>query len=122
MKKILLIEDEPILREIFTEGLIREGYQVDAAQDGAEARHYFYYATRPDLLIVDIKLPDESGVRLLDEFRKILPDIMVIVITAYDLFQSEYEIWSANISAYMVKPFNLEDLISQVKNVVPLLP
>lgn len=120
MKKILLVEDEPILREIFSEGLIREGYSVDAAQNGAEARQYFYYASKPDLLIVDIKLPDESGVRLLEEFRKVIPHMIVIVITAYDMYQSEYEIWSANISAYMVKPIDLDDLISQVMRLIPL--
>lgn len=120
MKKILLVEDEPILREIFSEGLVREGYAVDAAQSGMEAREYFYYASKPDLLIVDIKLPDDSGVRLLEEFRKNIPNLTVIVITAYDMFQSEYEIWSANISAYMVKPIDLDDLILQVKQLIPL--
>ncbi|MBD3271436.1 MAG: response regulator [Elusimicrobia bacterium] len=119
MKKILIVEDEPILREIFCEGLMREGFHVDTAKNGAEARKYFYHASKPDLLIMDIKLPDDSGIRLFQEFRKIIPDLMVMVITAYDCFQSDYELWSANIAAYMVKPINLDDLISKVRQILP---
>lgn len=122
MRKILLVEDEPILREVFAEGLTRAGYDVSAAQDGAEARRFFNNSLLPELLIVDIKLPDESGVRLLEDFRKIIPGIKVIVTTAYELFQSEYEIWSADISAYMVKPIDMDDLIARVKEIIPIKP
>lgn len=117
-----MVEDEPILREVFAEGLTRAGYDVSAAQNGAEARRFFNNSLLPELLIVDIKLPDESGVRLLEDFRKIIPGIKVIVTTAYELFQSEYEIWSADISAYMVKPIDMDALIARVKEIIPIKP
>ena len=120
MKRILLVEDEPVLREVFAEGLAREGYDVQSAKDGAEARWIFSRLSPVDLLIADIKLPDESGIQLVEDFKKNTPGISVIVITAYELFQSDYELWSAGINAYMVKPVDLDELRAHVKKIIPL--
>lgn len=75
--RILLVEDDALVRMVTAELLVDLGYAVVEAGDGAEARRLF--ADRPDLVITDIELPDADGLELAAEFRALRPEAAIIV-------------------------------------------
>ncbi len=82
MKKIIIVEDEEILRNLLHKKLTAEGYQVDVAEDGEEGLSKIR-ADRPDLILLDIIMPKMNGIEMLEEMVKdeTLKDIPVIVVS-----------------------------------------
>ena len=116
MKKILIIEDEKILREALKEGLAMSDWQIFEAGDGKTAREIFSQE-EIELILVDIKLPDESGINLLREFKHSNPGLKVIVLTAYEAYRSDFEIWAEGLLDYIVKPVDLSALKKKIENI-----
>lgn len=75
--RILLVEDDALVRIVTAELLVELGYAVIEAGDGAEARRLF--ADRPDLVITDVEPPDADGLELAAEFRALRPEAAIIV-------------------------------------------
>lgn len=117
MKKILIAEDEEVLREVFKDELTEEGYDVLEARDAKGTLHSLSKG-EIDLLILDIKLPDMSGLKLLEKIRKDYPALPIIVCTAYDTFRSDFEIWAGHIADYIVKPVDLEVLKEKIGRII----
>jgi len=117
MKTILIVEDEEALREIFKDELSESGYNVLTS---AEARDCFIKLStnKVDLLILDVKLPDLSGLELLEKIRKKYPDLPIIMATAYDSFRTDFSVWVANVSDYIVKPIDLAVLKEKIKKII----
>ncbi|MCI0474555.1 MAG: response regulator, partial [Ignavibacteria bacterium] len=103
MKKILITEDEELLSQVYKDSLEKEGYEVIITPDGTTALNYLE-KTKVDLAIMDVKLPDMSGLKLLEEARKKYPDLPIIMCSAYDAFRLDYEVWASKVSDYIVKP------------------
>ncbi len=82
MKKIIIVEDEEILRNLLQKKLIAEGYEVEVAEDG-EVGLSKIRANRPDLILLDIIMPKMNGIEMLEEMAKdeSLKDIPVIVVS-----------------------------------------
>jgi len=117
MKRILIAEDEEVLREVFKDELAEEGYGVLEARD-ARGTLDCLAKEKVDLLILDIKLPDMSGLKLLEQVRKEYPALPIIVCTAYDTFRTDYEIWAGHIADYIVKPVDLEVLKEKIGRII----
>jgi len=117
MQTILIIEDEELMLEIYKDTLEREGYSVFLAINGATSLEYLG-STRPDLVILDIKLPDISGLLLLDKIKQQHPDVPVIMCTAYDTFKDDHDAISSKIADYIVKPVVLGDLKERVRRIL----
>lgn len=117
MKNILIVEDEEILREVFKDELSESGYEITEAKNGQEAINILKDST-PDLVILDIKLPDMNGLRLLELMRREKGAFPILLCTAYEAFRSDYEVWMANISDYIVKPVDLEVLKEKVRKII----
>lgn len=117
MKRILITEDEEVLREVFKDELTEEGYEVLEARD-AKGTLDCLRKEKVDLLILDIKLPDMSGLKLLEQVRKSYPALPIIVCTAYDTFKTDYEIWAGHIADYIVKPVDLEVLKEKIGRII----
>jgi len=117
MKKILIAEDEEVLREVFKDELTEEGYSVLEARD-ARGTLDCLAKEKVDLLILDIKLPDMSGLKLLEQVRKEYPALPIIVCTAYDTFRTDYEIWAGHIHDYILKPVDLEVLKEKIGRII----
>lgn len=117
MKTILIVEDEEALREIFKDELTETGYSVLTS---AMAEDCFQKLAneKVDLLILDIKLPDLSGLELLERIRKKYPDLPIIMATAYDSFRTDFSVWVANVSDYIVKPIDLSVLKEKIKKII----
>ncbi|MCX7956332.1 MAG: response regulator, partial [Endomicrobia bacterium] len=116
MKKILIAEDEELLLDAFSNALKKRNYDVIGVSTGNEAIEYIKN-NKVDLVILDIKLPDISGLQVLENIRKILPEVPIIMCTAYDTFKTDYQIWANQVSDYIVKPIVLEDVEVKIKKI-----
>ena len=108
MTRILIVDDEAGMREFLSIFLEREGFQVEAAQDGQEALQAAEKAPF-DLVISDLRMPTMDGVRLLEGLRKFQPEIPVILMTAYASAESAIEAMKLGAYDYITKPFRVEE-------------
>ena len=115
MTTILIVEDEPAIREMIRFALVREGYQVSETEDAAGARRHIA-DQRPDLAIVDWMLPDVSGIELIQLLRRdeITRDIPVIMLTARAEEYDKIKGLDSGADDYMTKPVALRELFSRI--------
>ena len=107
-RRVLFVEDEPALRFSY-ERFFRNRFDVAFAATGAEAMSQLE-ATRPDVLILDMRLPDTDGVDLLRRVRELRPEIPVFITTAYVSMEPRLRVLDLPFNGYLVKPFELRDL------------
>ncbi len=112
--RLLIVEDEQILRESLQERLRKEGFVVDSAKDGEEG---LYFATEYpiDLAIVDLGLPGLSGMDLIRKAREQGAGMPILILTARDRWQDKVEGLQAGADDYVVKPFSIEELLARVQ-------
>ena len=115
MAKILLVDDEPNIRMVFSADLAEDGHQVIEAETGGEA--FDILAREPvDLIVLDIKLKAESGLDILQKIVAQYPLIPVILCSAYVSFQDDYTSWLAR--SYVVKSTDPKELLQEVRRVL----
>ncbi len=107
--KILIVDDETSMRNLFTIMLTKEGYDVDAAEDGAAAMSLIDKKIY-DLVITDIMMPKMKGTQLLKKVKDVHPETVVIMITAYASTESAVEAMKEGAYDYITKPFNVEEI------------
>jgi two-component system response regulator PilR (NtrC family) len=113
--RILVVDDERSMRELLQIVLRREGHDVLLAEDGPEA--VATLEREPvDVLISDIRMPGMSGVGVLREAKRLDPDIVGIMITAYASTESAVEALRLGAYDYLTKPFDVEELKAKVRN------
>ncbi len=114
--KILIIEDEPSLRELMHRELVREGYVVESASSFAEAdaklAGYNY-----DCILLDIMLPDGNGLRLLEMLKAQQRTENVIIISARDSLEDKVSGLELGADDYLPKPFHLMELSARIRSV-----
>lgn len=111
--RLLLVEDEDALRNQLQEQLRDAGYAVDAAADGKEG--YFMGREYPfDLAIIDLGLPQMSGVEIIQSLRDDGKTLPIIILTARDRWQDKVEGLEAGADDYLTKPFQLEELMARL--------
>lgn len=115
-KKILIVEDEPELRSLIKLELETSGYTVVCAEDG-EAGLRMASEERPDLVISDVLMPKIDGNQMLQELRALDfgKNIPVIILTARRKMKEYFEIM--DVSAFLEKPFEAEELLDCVEKV-----
>jgi two-component system response regulator PilR (NtrC family) len=113
--RILVVDDERSMRELLQIVLRREGHQVRLAADGPSAVAELEREPT-DVLISDIKMPGMSGVDVLREAKRIDPDIVGIMVTAYATTSSAVEALRLGAYDYLTKPFDVEELKAKVRN------
>lgn len=115
--KILIVEDEPSLREIMAETLRREHYVVEQAAGYVAALDkigdYGY-----DCILLDIMLPDGSGLRLLEELKRMRNSAGIIIISARDSLDDKIEGLELGADDYLPKPFHLAELCARIRSVI----
>jgi DNA-binding NtrC family response regulator len=107
--KILVVDDEMIMRESLSGWLERDGHYIETASSGEEALNKLK-ATRFDILLVDIKMEGMSGMDVLRHVRDSDPDVAVIMITAYGSISSAIEAMKHGAYDYLLKPFDPNEL------------
>lgn len=111
---ILIVDDEDLVRWSLRERLTAEGYRTVEAATGQEA--LARYREGVDLVLLDHRLPDTDGLRLLRQFRELDPDALVIVLTAYSSIEHAVEVMKQGAYHYANKPFNLDELVLTIRN------
>ena len=114
MSKILIIEDEGSQRMLLREFLEERGYTVDEAETGEEGIKKVKKKAF-DVVLIDIRLPDISGIEVLKEIRKINLEIKAIMITAFQDVKLVVESLKNGAFNYLVKPINLEELLINIR-------
>ncbi len=113
--RLLVVDDERSMRELLSIVLRREGYDVTLAENGRNAIDHLERG-RFDLLISDIKMPDMSGVDVLRAAKRIDPDIVGIMITAFAAADTAIEAMRIGAHDYLSKPFDVDELKIKVRN------
>ena len=115
--KILIIDDERIIRDSLKLFLEEEGFDSDTAGDGAEGlmkieENYF------DVVITDIKMPNLDGMQLLEKASKISPDTFFIIMTAYASVKTAIEALQQGAYDYLIKPVEFDDVLLRIKRLI----
>jgi len=114
MMRILLIEDDPDLQTHIKQSLEKESYIVDTSGDGNEG--YFFATEYPiDAAIIDLGLPGMSGIEIIQTLRKQGSVLPILILTARSRWQEKVEGLEAGADDYLVKPFQMEELIARLK-------
>lgn len=117
MKQILIVDDERITLRALQEEFTEAGYEVTAVTDGETAstligkKHY-------DLVLLDMQLPRKSGMEVLKECRKLAPDTIVVMITAYASVETAVMAMREGASDYITKPYDIENVLSNVEKLL----
>jgi two-component system, OmpR family, response regulator len=114
--RVLVVEDEPVLRETIAGALTEAGFVVQAAADGRELDRTVA-SFRPDAAVLDIGLPGESGLALARRVREQGP-AAVLFVTARDAVDDRLAGFAAGADDYLVKPFVLAELVARLRAVL----
>lgn len=115
--RVLVVDDEDALTELLSMALRYEGWEVRSAGDGAgavrSARDF-----RPDVVVLDMMLPDMDGPALLGGLRRELPGMPVLFLTAKDAVEDRIAGLTAGGDDYVTKPFGLEDVVARLRGLI----
>ncbi len=109
MKSVLVIDDDPLIRKTLSSYLSKKGFEAVAAEDGEEGLQK-YEEHIPDLVILDIRLPDVDGLEVLGRIREKNPNASIIIMTAYDDMKTTIEAIKLGAFEYLVKPLDYVEL------------
>jgi two-component system response regulator PhoP len=115
--RLLVIEDDNTLRETLVAQLIESGFAVEQAADGKEGL-YFALEYPIDLAIIDLGLPEMSGLEIISEVRKQGKSYPILILTARDRWEDKVAGLDAGADDYVVKPFQFEEVIARVNALV----
>ncbi|HLJ92348.1 MAG TPA: sigma-54 dependent transcriptional regulator [Gemmataceae bacterium] len=112
-KNILIVDDEPLIRDTLGEYLGQEGFAVAACADGESALE-LVASQRFDVVLCDVQLPGIDGIDLLERLLKISPQTFVLLITAYATVENAIQAFQRGASDYLMKPIVLDEVLSKI--------
>ena len=118
-ERILIVDDEKLLRWSLKERLLKEGFEVLEAGSGQAARPLIE-AGGFDLAVLDYRLPDATGMDLLKEITAAIPEAPVVMMTAYSTVETAVEAMKIGAFDYINKPFNQDELVLTVRKALEM--
>ena len=116
-KNLLIADDEPNIRRVLQAIFVKDGYEVQVAENGIKALEWA--ATHPvDVLITDLIMPDMNGVELIQKIKRRHPAAVAVVITAYATIKTCVDAMRYGASDYITKPFDMDEIRAVVKRAV----
>ena len=115
--KILVVEDEEDIRDLIHFTLFKENYEVKVSEGGNEAIS-LYKDFEPDVLLLDIMMPDKSGLEILEEINEIDPEVACIFVTAKDDEMDQVKGLEIGADDYITKPFSPKVLAARVNSLI----
>jgi CheY-like chemotaxis protein len=115
MARILVIDDEPCIRDLLDTLLTRKGYDVILADGGQKGLEVFRRA-RPDVVVLDLKMPGMDGLTVLQQVRTLHPTQPVIILTGAATLESEQQVRALGVTEYVEKQFSLHLLEDALKH------
>jgi len=113
--RLLIVEDDPLIGDGLAAGLSREGYMIDWVQDGQAGIHAVE-VNDYDLAVIDIGLPDISGLKVLETMRRKKSPTAVLILTANDGVDDRVAGLDSGADDYLVKPFDMEELKARLRS------
>ncbi|MEW6002856.1 MAG: sigma-54 dependent transcriptional regulator [Nitrospirota bacterium] len=114
MSKILIVDDNKDLLWILSDIIKSEGYEVITAADGRKALKEIRTHS-PDLVLLDVRLPEMDGLKVLEEIKKTDKDLIVIMLTAYGQIKDAIHAMKLGAFDYITKPFDNEEIVLNIK-------
>jgi DNA-binding response OmpR family regulator len=114
MAKILVIDDEPGIRDLLDTLLRRKGYDVVLAESGQKGLDLFR-RERPDVIVLDLKMPGMDGLTVLQQVRSLDPKKPVIILTGAGTAETEQKVRALGVTEYVEKEFSLHRLGDSLK-------
>lgn len=111
--KLLVVDDDISVQRLYKEALEEEGYKIIIAGNGKKALEMFE-KEKPDIVTLDILMPDIDGISLLRTMKEMRPDVPIIMSTAFD-YRDDFAVWASE--AYIVKSSDLSELKSKIREV-----
>src|ERR1700687_4926502 len=111
---VLVVDDEPVLAELVSMALRYEGWDISTAGDGATAIA-LARENPPDVVVLNVMLPDMSGLDVLHRLREQLPRLPLLLLTAKDALEDRIAGLTAGGDDYVTKPFSLEEVILRLR-------
>lgn len=115
--RILVVDDEEIVRISCKRTLVPEGYEVDTAASGTEGLELFE-KSKYDLVLIDLKMPGIDGIEMLVNIKRQRPEQNVMIMTGYDTIEHIVESISSGAAHYLGKPFTPDTLIERIHEVL----
>lgn len=109
MKSVLIIDDDPLIRKTLSSHLARQGFEVQVAEGGEEGIEKFKEFC-PELVLLDVRLPDADGLEVLRRIKELNKKTCVLIMTAYDDMRTTVDAIKLGAFEYLVKPLNFIDL------------
>ena len=113
--KLLIIEDEPDMRNALKKGFIKKGYLVDTAEDGEEGS-YLALVNTYDVIVLDLNLPGKDGLEILQEIRDRSKTQRVIILSARSSVPDKITGLDMGANDYLAKPFDFMELEARVRS------
>jgi two-component system response regulator MprA len=113
--KILVVDDERAVRESLRRALELEGYEIELAEDGAQALERLEAAPEPDAMVLDILMPGVDGLEVARTVRRHGSRLPILMLTARTQVEDRVEGLDAGADDYLTKPFALEELLARVR-------
>jgi len=117
--KIIVVDDELSIRESMRGWLQLDGYQVETAASGSEALAK-NAASRFDIMLIDVKMPEMDGLTLLKKVKENDPDTAIVMMTAHGAIRDAVEAMKHGAYDYLLKPFDLEELSLTIEKLVQM--
>jgi DNA-binding NtrC family response regulator len=115
--RVLVVDDEEIVRESLSGWLAQDGYHVEAAEDGPSALERVK-KDRWSVLLVDMKMPGMDGLQVLEQARQLQPDLVAVIMTAYATVDTAVSAMKLGAYDYLVKPFDPDELSLMMQKIV----
>src|SRR5256886_4615219 len=109
MSKLLIVDDEQGMRQLLSIIFGREGHEVRTAENGRRGLEMLR-AEAADLIVSDVKMPDMGGIELLRAARALLPDVAVVMMTAFATVDTAREAFKLGADDFITKPFDIDEL------------
>ena len=116
---ILIVDDEPDIRQSLIDAFTDEGYEAEGAADGQEALRIIAQET-PDLVFLDIWMPDLDGMQVLQQLKENNPDLPVIMISGHGSIETAVQATKLGAFDFIEKPFSLEKLVITAQNALTI--
>jgi DNA-binding NtrC family response regulator len=117
MAKVLVVDDEPGIRSLLDTLLRRKGYAVVLADGGRKGLELFR-RERPDVIVLDLKMPEMDGVTVLQQIRSLNPDQPVIILTGAGTPEREQQVRTLGVTEFVEKEFSLHRLGDALKRIL----
>ena len=112
--RVLVVDDEKVIREILADFLSLEGFQVTVAFDGVDALKQL--SSSPfDMVISDLKMPNMGGLELLEHIQSEYEDILTVIMTGFGTVETAIEAMKKGAYDYILKPFKVEEVVHIVR-------